>query len=165
MEMVLNLIICFLIVVAVDLLIGQFAIWRSKRNGLSLKKSIDPLEVPIITMENGGKEYNFLLDTGSNKSHLNSRLLKSIKDYEVLKDDDSPVATGGGTVNGGGWIRMPLQYKKQSFTEDFLLLDLQESFKSVYEESGVQLHGILGCDFFRKYGFIFDFNDMVFYRR
>lgn len=163
--MVLNLIICFLIVVMVDLLIGQFRLWRNKRNGFSLKEGMDLLEVPVITMKNGDKEFNFLLDTGSNKSHFNSRILDSLVEYEVLKDDDSTVATGGGTVNGGGWIRMPLQYKKQSFTEDFLLLDLQESFESVYEESGVQIHGILGCDFFRKYGFIFDFDDLVFYRK
>lgn len=163
--MVLNLIICFLIVVMVDLLIGQFRLWRNKRNGHSLKEGMDLLEVPIITMKNGDKEVNFLLDTGSNKSHFNSRVIHSFVEYEFFKDDTSIVTTGGGTVNGGGWVRIPLQYKKQSFTEDFLLLDLQESFESVYEESGVQIHGILGCDFFRKYGFIFDFDDMVFYRK
>lgn len=165
MEMVLNLFICFLIVVVADLLMGQFITWMNKKNGLPLKEGIDLIEAPMITMKNGDKEFNFLLDTGSNKSHFNSRILDSLVEYEALKDDASTVITGGGTVNGGGWIKIPLQYKKQSFTEDFLLLDLQESFESVYEESGVQIHGILGCDFFRRYGFIFDFDDMVFYRK
>lgn len=165
--MVLTLIICFLVALAIAFLRDIISLEISKRRtGISFKESIDLTELPVITMYNGGQKLNFLLDTGSNISHLNSGAVKLLGEYEELHKVGFDLTTATGVTEGSNkWINIPLQYKKQSFLEDFMLLDLQEAFDSIKKENGVQLHGILGNSFFTKYKYVLDFEDLVAYTK
>lgn len=165
--MVLSLIVCFLVVLAIALLRDIISLEINKRRtGISFKESIDLTELPVITLHNGGQKLNFLLDTGSNISHLNSKAEELLKRYDEVHKAGFDIATATGVTEGSNkWVSVPLQYKKQSFIEDFMLLDLQEAFDSIKKENGVQLHGILGNSFFTKYKYVLDFEDLVAYTK
>lgn len=165
--MVLSLIVCFLVVLAIALLKDIISLEINKRRtGISFKESIDLTELPVITLYNDGQKLNFLLDTGSNISHLNSKAEKLLKRYDEVHKTGFDIATATGVTEGSNrWVGIPLQYKKQSFIEDFMLLDLQEAFDSIKKENGVQLHGILGNSFFTKYRYVLDFEDLVAYTK
>ena len=165
--MVLTLIICFLVALAIAFLKDIISLEINKRKtGISFKESIDLTELPVITMYNGEQKFNFLLDTGSNISHFNSGAVELLREYNELHKAGFDLATATGVTEGSNkWVSIPLQYKKQSFIEDFMLLDLQEAFDSIKKENGVQLHGILGNSFFTKYKYVLDFEDLVAYTK
>lgn len=162
--MVLTLIICFLVAVIAAFSRDALNLWLSKKVGFPLKETITDVGIPIVTLKNGEREFNFLLDTGSNISHIDSTIKDSLSDVEEVEGDNLTVTTANGSVEGNNsWIRVPLSYKKQSFTEDFMPLDLHDSFEVLREDTGIQLHGILGGTFLRKYRYVLDYNDLVAY--
>ena len=61
--------------------------------------------------------------------------------------------------------KMIIKRKNQEFEEEFSIADLDKAFRIVKEESGVQIHGILGSRFFEKYKYVLDFKDYIAYVR
>ena len=164
--MVLTLIVCFLIVVIAAFCRDACNLWLSKKMGLSFKDTVTDAGVPIVTLKNGEKEFNFLLDTGSDISHIDSTIVDSLSDIEEIEGNNLTITTANGSIeSGNNWIRIPLNYKKQSFIEDFMLLDLHDTFEVLREDTGIQLHGILGGTFLRKYRYVLDYNDLVAYTK
>lgn len=164
--MVLTLIICFLVAVIAAFSRDALNLWLSKKAGFSLKEIMTDVGIPIVTLKNGEKEFNFILDTGSDISHIDSNVKDSLSDTEEVEGDNPTVITANGSVEGNNnWIRVPLNYKKQSFVEDFMPLDLHDSFEVLREDTGIQLHGILGGTFLRKYRYVLDYVDLVAYTK
>lgn len=164
--MVLTLIICFLVAVIIAFSRDALNLWLSKKVGFSLKETMTDIGIPIVTLKNGGKEFNFILDTGSDISHIDSNIKDSLSNIEEVEGDNLTVTTANGSVEGNNnWIRVPLNYKKQSFIEDFMPLDLHDSFEVLREDTGIQLHGILGNTFLRKYRYVLDYVDLVAYTK
>ena len=58
---------------------------------------------------------------------------------------------------------MSVTYKNQVFEEEFGIADLDEAFSVVKQESGVQIHGILGSKFFERYKYVLDFKELIAY--
>lgn len=164
--MVLTLIICFLVAVIAAFSRDALNLWLSKKAGFSLKEIMTDVGIPIVTLKNGEKEFNFILDTGSDISHIDSNVKDSLSDTEEVEGDNPTVITANGSVEGNNnWIRVPLNYKKQSFVEDFMPLDLHDSFEVLREDTGIQLHGILGGTFLRKYRYVLDYVDLIAYTK
>lgn len=164
--MVLTLIICFLVAVMAAFSRDALNLWLSKKVGFPLKETITKEGVPIVTLKNGEKEFNFILDTGSTVSHIDSAIKDSLSDVEEVEGDNIAVATANGSVeSNNSWIRVPLNYKKQSFIENFMPLDLHDTFEDIKEETGLQLHGFLGNTFLRKYRYVLDYDDLVAYTK
>ena len=152
---ILILIICYVIKI------------RRRKDIMSLKESLDLTGIPIVTFTQENVKYNFLLDTGSDISYINSKIVdnSAIKyeatDYKVA----GFISAGGLSSSDIKIIDIPFEYKRTSFKENFAVLDLTESFAQIKEENGVTLHGILGNTFFTKYGYILDFKELKFYTK
>ena len=152
---ILILIICYVIKI------------RKRKDIMSLKESLDLTGIPIVTFTQENVKYNFLLDTGSDISYINSKIVdnSAIKyeatDYKVA----GFISAGGLSSSDIKIIDIPFEYKRTSFKESFAVLDLTESFSQIKEENGVTLHGILGNTFFTKYGYILDFKELKFYTK
>ena len=152
---ILILIICYVIKI------------RRRKDIMSLKESLDLTGIPIVTFTQQNVKYNFLLDTGSDISYINSKIVdnSAIKyeatDYKVA----GFISAGGLSSSDIKIIDIPFEYKRTSFKESFAVLDLTESFAQIKEENGVTLHGILGNTFFTKYGYILDFKELKFYTK
>lgn len=152
---ILILIICYVIKI------------RRRKDIMSLKESLDLTGIPIVTFAQENAKYNFLLDTGSDISYINSKIV----DNSAIKYEATDYKLAG-FISAGGLsssdikiIDIPFEYKRTSFKESFAVLDLTESFAQIKEENGVTLHGILGNTFFTKYGYILDFKELKFYTK
>lgn len=162
--MVLNLIICFLVAVILVLIGNLLNTWLAKNTGISYKDSMNKAGIPIVTFKNGNQNLNFLLDTGSDMSHIDTSIVKYLSDTEIIKGDSVAIYTANGSKEGNNdWIKIPLMYKDQHYFEEFMPLDFHDTFNSIKEETGIQLHGILGITFFRNYKYVLDFNKMIAY--
>lgn len=138
---------------------------RRKRNNskISFKEAMDLVELPVVTFYNGNRKLNFLLDTGSNVSYINSSII-SLLDHEKTGKKMDTIGIEGNKVSNQ-FCKMSMTYKNQVFEEEFSIADLDEAFSVVKQESGVQIHGILGSKFFERYKYVLDFKELIAYVR
>lgn len=137
---------------------------QSKRVNMSFKKTMDSVELPVVTFLNGNKKLNFLLDTGSSISQINSSVLPLLDHKKVEGKNMDIIGIEGNKVNTE-FCEITFTYKGQEFVNEFCIHDLDDAFAIVREESGVQIHGILGSLFFQKYKYVFDYESLIAYSK
>ena len=131
---------------------------------MSFKEAMDLVELPVVTFYNGNKKLNFLLDTGSNISQINSSVLPLL-DYKKIEEENMNVIGIEGNKVDTEFCEMSITYKDQKFVDRFCIHNLDDAFAIVKEESGVQIHGILGSLFFQKYKYILDYESLIAYSK
>ncbi len=130
---------------------------------ISFKEAMDLVELPVVTFMNGDKKLNFLLDTGSNVSYINNSVLPLLA-HEKTGKEMNTMGIDGNKVNNQ-FCKMSVTYKNQVFEDEFSIADLEEAFSVIKQESGVQIHGILGSKFFERYKYVLDFKKLIAYTR
>lgn len=162
--MIFNAIFAILAVVVVAYTFNAIDDIRTKnKSKISFKEAMDLVELPIATFYNKEKKLNFLLDTGSNVSYINRSLLPLLVYSETNKT--SQVIGIEGNPTTVTVCSMDIIYKGLIFSEEFNVVDLDNTFETIKQESGVQLHGILGSKFFEKYQYVLDFKELIAYIR
>lgn len=162
--MVVIIIICAIIlIITAAVITGILAGIKKKNSEISFREAMDLAELPVITFYNGDRKINFLLDTGSNISYLNKSIVPSLV-VESTGEESNIIGIEGNKVNCK-ICKMIIRRKNQEFEEEFSIADLDKAFRVVKEESGVQMHGILGSRFFEKYKYVLDFKDYIAYVR
>jgi predicted aspartyl protease len=158
------IIICVIIlIITAAIITGILAGIKKKNSEISFREAMDLAELPVITFYNGDRKINFLLDTGSNISYLNKSIVSSLV-VESTGEESNIIGIEGNKVNCK-ICKMIIKRKNQEFEEEFSIADLDKAFRIVKEESGVQIHGILGSRFFEKYKYVLDFKDYIAYVR
>jgi hypothetical protein len=132
---------------------------KAQKSKMSFKEAMDLAGLPVVTFYQGNCKFNFLLDTGSDLSHINTRV-KSIKGE--LHDCNLNIS-GLGSGSSSKYKSCKLSYNKLEFDVDLYLTDFTEAFKYIKETTGVQIHGILGSKFFRDYAYILNFDELIAY--
>ena len=131
---------------------------------MSFKESLDLIELPIVTFYQGDKKLNFMLDSGSNLSIIDINAVNNLKlEYVKLNKVNSILGINGETRDAG-FVNMKFYYKHINFDYDFQYLDLSNVVNSL-KQDGITIHGILGNQFFTKYKYILDFNDLIAYSK
>lgn len=168
MEIFGNLIWAIAVVVGLSLLAYIVDIVRYKnsiaeQDRMSFRESMDLVNLPIITFINNGKKLNFLLDTGASYSVINEAALEGMK-YEETGEGGTYTGIEGITKEGV-YVKINVGYKTQVYQDDFQVADMNEVFGQVKQESGINLHGLIGSSFFQKYKYILDFKELVAYSK
>lgn len=160
--MILNIIGVLLIVIVIAMIINAIEDNRKKNDSkISFRESMDLTELPVVTFYNGEKKLNFLLDTGSNVSHINSSVIHLL-DHTKTDQKTDTIGMEGNKVSND-ICKMTVYYRNQRFEEDFIISDLNDAFDIIKQEDGVQIHGILGSKFFEKYRYVLDFSELIAY--
>lgn len=136
-------------------------IFGKKKPVFSFRQGFDLTEFPIITLYQGEKKFNFILDTGSNNNIIDKEVLKNVKHDPTEYDS---VVTG---VEGNGRKdpihEITFTYEDHQFPFYYVVSDLSGVFAAIKQESGVTLHGMLGSKFFNTYRYVLDFNKLIAY--
>lgn len=160
--MILEMIGILLIVIVIAMIINAIEDNRKKNESkISFRESMDLTELPVVTFYNGDKKLNFLLDTGSNVSHINSSVIHLL-DHTKTDQKTDTIGMEGNKVSND-ICKMTVYYRNQRFEEDFIISDLNDAFDIIKQEDGVQIHGILGSKFFEKYRYVLDFSELIAY--
>lgn len=134
-----------------------------QKNGMSFRQGFDLTELPIVTLYQGGKRYNFLLDTGSNDSIIDSNILKQMEYKET--DGQSDLFGLGGSTTRVSICNITLSYKDKEYNYDYLVHDMSAPFDRIKQSSGVILHGIIGSKFFNQFKYVLDFDELIAYSK
>lgn len=166
MEFIYKLIFTVLLVLAIAAIAYIVEKARHRKNidpadKISFRETMDLVDLPIITFQVGGKKLNFLLDTGANYCIIDSNLLDTIEHTKL--NLEGTVYGAGGVEVKVSYVSIDLKYKGVDYADMFQVLDLSNTFGMIKEESGVNLHGVLGNSFFQKYKYVIDFDELVAY--
>ena len=161
--MVLEIILTIIAVLVVGYTVNLFEDRINKKNNrkMSFKEAMDLAEMPVVTFYQGETKLNFLLDTGSNYSHISPEAAKNI--HGTMFDVKAKVSgIGEGTTSAV--CRTTLSYKGSDYDIDLHITShLTNAFTEIKKETGVQVHGLIGNQFFQKHKYILDFKELVAY--
>ena len=161
--MIFEVVIILIIIVIAPIIINGVQDYNKKKVKMSFKESMNLTELPVITFYNESTKLNFLLDTGSNECVINSKIIDSLN-YTKLDKKGSVFGIEGNSIDIN-YISIDFTYNNKSYSSSFQVVDMQDAFDRVKQESGVTIHGILGNLFFEKYKYILDFKELAAYTK
>ncbi len=126
---------------------------KAKLNGLQ------QIGLPLLIVKAQAKNLCFLLDTGSNINVLDKRVAEFFQ-------------LSGGTVQQQQFgidgilritdvVEMAFALEEREYKADFSVIDLSSAFGKVEAESGIQIHGLLGCSFMEQQKWVLDFENLT----
>lgn len=135
------------------------------KDSMSFMESMNLVNLPVVTFFQGDKRFNFLLDTGSNRSVIDKGVLKNIKHTITNNPELSNIMGMDGILHQTQSCEITLYYKDREYTYEYIVQDMKEAFASIKQSSGVTLHGIIGSSFFNKFKYVLDFDELIAYSK
>jgi len=132
-------------------------------NAMSFQSSMDLTELPIVTFYQGNKKINFLLDTGATCCTIDETYLKELK-YTMLDMETNQYGIDGQKVTCKT-CNIDITYKDKGYHCPCIIRDLSDIIKSIKQESGITLHGIIGTNFFSSFDYVLDFEKYIAYSK
>lgn len=148
-----KILIVLLCVVILAKIVNAF--FDKKKYEMSFGEALNLTGLPIVTFTQGEHKLNFLLDSGANKSVINSDHLKALR-HTPTGEKCAVFGMEGNSVETY-FTTIPFTYKNRSYTEEFQVVDLNSAITQVKAESGVNFIGIIGNSFLQKYKYVLDF--------
>ena len=133
---------------------------RKKGDKLEFNTDFNNHRVPVVKLSFEGQKYNFLIDTGADVNLMNKSVFNEITKGNVEVLTNGLIQTASSEVKSEK-ANLSFKYINKQFTEDFVLFDLDTAFKNMLADKKIQLHGVLGSEFFKKHRWSVDFDNMV----
>lgn len=128
----------------------------------SLYYGLNSTRLPIILVDVKGEHLCFILDTGSTCSLIDSTVVEYFKDI-IEPIGDYCISGIEGTKHKVDMITLPFNFEGQAYKPKFCVKPLLDTFKSIKDESGIQVHGLIGTDFLLENKCIIDFKECCIY--
>lgn len=159
-----EIILIMLAILVAALVVNGIEDYSKPSDKMSFREAMDLAELPVVTFYQGTEKFNFLLDTGSNHSHISVEAAERLKGTPMV-GSESVQGVGGATVIDRA-INATIEYKSKSY-EVLLLVGehLTDTFRTIKETTGVQVHGIIGSGFLSDNRYILDFDELIAYSR
>ena len=125
--------------------------WYSLSHGLQLTN------LPLIVVKIANKNLCFILDTGSTCSLIDSNVVEYFKDI-AESIGDYYISGIDGSRHKVDVIILPFNFEGYTYKPKLCVQPLSDAFKEIEEDSGIQVHGLLGTDFLIENKWIIDFN-------
>ncbi|KAB1318156.1 pepsin/retropepsin-like aspartic protease family protein [Bacteroides ovatus] len=126
----------------------------------SLTHGLTSIGLPTIPAKVKDKYLCFILDTGSTCSLIDSTVVEYFKDI-VESVGDYCISGIEGTKHKVDIVALPFNFEGQIYKPKFCVRPLLDAFKSIEEENGIQVHGLLGTDFLLENQWIVDFRTLT----
>lgn len=130
---------------------------------ISFKRGFELTGLPIITLFQGDKRLNLLIDTGSNNCVIDKSVLSGIE-YSPSEDKTNIYGLERASQTADR-CRISTSYQGQQFEFDYTICDISGLISNIKEATGVRLHGILGCNFLYAFDFVLDFEHLLAYSK
>ena len=129
-----------------------------KNSNQYFRYTLSKTGLPLLIVQAQAKNLCFLLDTGSNINVLDRRVAEF---FQLSGGTDKQRQFGiDGELQTTDVVELDFSLEEQEYKANFSVMDLSSAFGKVEEESGIQIHGLLGCSFMEQQKWILDFEKL-----
>lgn len=136
---------------------------QSKKHIISFKAGFQRVGIPFLVFSQGGKLFNFLLDTGSNECVIDKRALKELGHTHCWNQLRSITGLDG-IEHTVSMVNITLNLAGEDYAFEYQVVDMKKAAKIMKENTGVELHGLIGSSFLRAFNFVIDYGQCVAYQ-
>jgi len=134
----------------------------TNKTNTSINYGLQQSGLPLIVAEINQHNLCFLLDTGSNKNLIDQRVYEYFKEH-LESIGNSSIFGLDGNKTETPVIKLSFSFENYSYSTKFSVFELEKSFGAIEQESDIQIHGILGNEFFIENGWVIDFDKLTLY--
>lgn len=112
-------------------------------------------KVPVVSFEHNGQIVNFIIDSGASHSVIN---ISSVDKFEgeLLKDAEGSVYGIDGNMINTRLAKVEITKNGHAFQDVFQILAIP-GIDKMSAQNGIEVHGILGSAFLKKYQFVINY--------
>lgn len=127
--------------------------------GFPLTFGLQNVGLPLIITTGKLKNLCFLIDTGSTHNYLFDFVYEHFKREFKLLDYTTKSMGIEGHYKESPVIEATFNFEEVDYTSSFSIIDAADSIAQVQEETGVQIHGVLGIPFLVENKWVIDFEN------
>ena len=121
---------------------------------------LEKVGLPLILTSGKLNNICFLIDTGATHNSLFDFVYEHFKEEFKLLEETQSLMGIEGNYTQTQTIEAVFNFGGTDYTSKFSVLDASEAIRQIQEETGVQIHGILGIEFLLENKWVIDFNTM-----
>lgn len=127
----------------------------------SLNFGIEKTGMPLILTSGRKKNVCFLIDTGSTHNTLFSFVYEHFKDEFRIIEEEQKTTGIESRFQKSTTVEGTFNFDGTEYTSTFEVVKANDAIAKIQEETGVQLHGILGIPFLMENKWKIDFEKMI----
>ena len=113
--------------------------------------------LPLILTSGKLKNVCFLIDTVSTHNSIFSFVYDHFKDEFQIQEEMQKTMGIEGNYQECQTVEATFNFEGTDYTSTFMIMDATSAMAQVQEETGIQIHGILGIQFLLEHKWIIDF--------
>lgn len=125
-----------------------------------LNYGLNKTGLPLIITSGKLKNLCFLIDSGSTHNSLFDFVYNHFKGEFKLLEETCRTMGIEGHYQEVPMIEATFNFEGKDYTSTFSVLEANDAIRKVQEETGVQIHGVLGIQFLMENKWIIDFNKL-----
>ncbi len=127
----------------------------------SLNFGLEKIGLPLILTSGRKKNVCFLIDTGSTHNTLFSFVYEHFKDdFRIIEEKQETMGIEG-RFQESTTVEGTFNFEGTEYTSTFAVVKANDMITQLQEDTGVQLHGILGIHFLMENNWKIDFEKKV----
>ena len=124
----------------------------------SLSEGLLKLSMPLVKARVCGVNLTFLIDTGSTHNVIASFVYEQIRNAFIITGESNKVMGVDGKYQDVIIVNATLEIEGVELKSDFNVVDMSDAVMQLQDETGLQLHGLLGIPFLMDNKCIIDFD-------
>lgn len=124
----------------------------------SIKEAIQKLCMPLVTAKVYGIDLTFLIDTGATHNVIASFVYEQIKNAFIITGETNRVMGVDGIYQDVIIVNTTLEIDRVELKSNFNVVEMSDAVIQLQDETGLQLHGMLGIPFLIDNKIFIDFN-------
>ena len=126
-----------------------------------LNFGLEKIGLPLILTSGRKKNVCFLIDTGSTHNTLFSFVYEHFKDdFRIIEENQETMGLEG-RFQESTIVEGTFNFEGTEYTSTFAVVKANDMITQLQEDTGVQLHGILGIHFLMENNWKIDFEKKV----
>lgn len=125
----------------------------------SIATGIQKLSMPLLDVKIANLKLTFLIDTGATHNVIASFVYEQMKDIFVLLNDNNRMMGIEGNYKETPVVETLVNIAETSMRTKFSVINMNDTVIQIQDETGLQLHGLLGIPFLMDNKCILDFSN------
>lgn len=123
--------------------------------------SLERVGLPLIKSTDNPKNLCFLIDTGSTNDVIFDFVFEHFKNHFTITSESQNIMGIDGSFKPSIIVNADLQFDDVSYKAPLVVLEANDAISQVQEETGIQIHGVLGIPFLFKNKCLIDFDKLM----